>query len=157
LEKLQLTPGKCVFIEVRDSNDAFPDDNVEYVIKVVLYNPSNGGFDAPVDVKVSWRCDLVAFKQGVFEKFGIAPEDQRLFVAQSSSLEAKEVSSPDSSSMRQDLGVVDGSIVHLERCIKSTSGAILESDVLRKFDEERHKIQLNYNLLESREMDQVRA
>jgi hypothetical protein len=164
LNDLKFTPQKHVFLE-KQINGLFPgDDQIpDMVIKVVRFDLKGDLFAPPVEIKLKIDSSLLDLKKAIesLDSLCSIPLSlQRLYFLSAQDAAAglpKEIIpfGPDASPeelapvrLQADLQLFDGATVHLEERLADAT-----SSVIRKFEEERNKIQLFYNHPDSRELN----
>jgi ubiquitin C-terminal hydrolase len=173
LEALNFHHQKNVYLEVKEAPGiAWIDEDVQYTLGIIKFNASTGNFDPAVSLRVPWRSTLSDLKQIIQNHPELSQHetDAQLHaiykLKEGNEADAKDspllrVFAVDSSANCRELleesGVLnethrlnDGQCLHIEYMPK---GGNFVSLVESKFDEERHKVQIFYNMFDTTNFD----
>jgi ubiquitin carboxyl-terminal hydrolase 47 len=148
LSELGFVSNKPLWLQTREKGNQFPPDTKEIVVKVVRVNESTNDFEPALPLKVPSDGTLIELKR-ITEKALRIPANEILVVRATPDGFTTVLNKSDAI-LGKDLGIKDGTVLHIERCLDPAC-----SIIVRKFEEERNKITICYNLLGSREYDQT--
>lgn len=194
LEQLNFGHQKNVYLEVKEPEQTWVDEEVLYTLGVIKFNGE--GFDPAVSFRVPWRTTLADFKRLIASRgeqvsdfgsvealkkryenvdFEAAPEPSSdTSVAPSAASEPTKLnegvlmrifavdSSANCRELKSETGVLneihqlnDGQCVHIEYLPPQEPGdtRMHKSLVALRFEEERHKVQIFYNVFDSNSFD----
>jgi ubiquitin C-terminal hydrolase len=150
LNELNWTSNKHLYLETKLPGTEFPPDSDEIVIRVIKLNCATLTFEPQQTFKLNHTTTVLEFKQLLSESFNF-DISQTLIVK--ASLDGFTTNlTDDTKQLGKDYQVKDGTTLHVEQCADPKL-----SIIAAKFEEERNKIQIYYNLLDAREFDQMIA